>query len=99
MKAFDIYGLSEIIGPGVAIECEGQNGLHVWADHFLPEVIDPATGKIEGKIDLSGLLKKEDQHPKIDYLNGIAWDRQNNRIFVTGKNWPKLFEVKFVRIE
>lgn len=45
IKAFDIYGLSEIIGPGVAIECQGQDGLHVWADHFLPEVIDPATGK------------------------------------------------------
>ncbi|MBN1996098.1 phenylacetate--CoA ligase [candidate division KSB1 bacterium] len=45
MKAYDIYGLSEIIGPGVAVECEGQDGLHIWADHFLPEVIDPQTGK------------------------------------------------------
>lgn len=45
MKAYDIYGLSEIIGPGVAIECTGQCGLHIWADHFLPEVIDPVTGK------------------------------------------------------
>jgi len=45
MKAYDIYGLSEIIGPGVAVECEGQDGLHVWADHFLPEVLDPKTGK------------------------------------------------------
>ncbi|RPH92428.1 MAG: phenylacetate--CoA ligase, partial [Calditrichaeota bacterium] len=45
IKAYDIYGLSEIIGPGVAIECEGQDGLHIWADHFLPEIIDPKTGK------------------------------------------------------
>jgi phenylacetate-CoA ligase len=45
IKAYDIYGLSEIIGPGVAIECPGQCGLHIWADHFLPEVIDPVTGK------------------------------------------------------
>jgi len=45
IKAYDIYGLSEIIGPGVAVECCGQNGLHIWADHFLPEVIDPANGK------------------------------------------------------
>jgi len=45
IKAYDIYGLSEIIGPGVAVECEGQNGLHIWADHFLPEVINPDTGK------------------------------------------------------
>ena len=45
MKAYDIYGLSEIIGPGVAVECEAQSGLHVWADHFLPEVLDPKTLK------------------------------------------------------
>ena len=44
LKAYDIYGLSEIIGPGVAIECEGQEGLHIWSDHFLPEIIDPKTG-------------------------------------------------------
>ena len=45
MKAFDIYGLTEIIGPGVAFECEAQNGLHVNEDHFYPEIIDPVTEK------------------------------------------------------
>jgi phenylacetate-CoA ligase len=45
MKAYDIYGLTEIIGPGVAFECEAQNGLHVNEDFFYPEIIDPATGK------------------------------------------------------
>lgn len=43
LKAFDIYGLSEIIGPGVAADCEYHNGLHVYEDHFLPEIIDPNT--------------------------------------------------------
>ncbi|MDI6829263.1 MAG: phenylacetate--CoA ligase [Armatimonadota bacterium] len=43
IRATDIYGLSEIIGPGVSSECEFQNGLHVFDDHFLPEVIDPNT--------------------------------------------------------
>ncbi|HPD28125.1 MAG TPA: phenylacetate--CoA ligase, partial [Paludibacteraceae bacterium] len=43
IKAFDIYGLSEIMGPGVACECECQNGLHVNEDHFIPEIIDPIT--------------------------------------------------------
>ena len=43
IKAYDIYGLSEIIGPGVAIECPEQNGLHIAEDHFLPEIIDPQT--------------------------------------------------------
>ncbi len=46
IKAIDIYGLSEIIGPGVSSECFEQNGLHVWEDHFIPEIIDPATGEV-----------------------------------------------------
>ncbi len=46
IKALDIYGLSEIIGPGVAFECEYQNGLHVNEDHFYPEIINPVTGDI-----------------------------------------------------
>jgi len=45
LKAQDIYGLSEICGPGVSIECEEQSGLHIWADHFLAEIIDPKTGE------------------------------------------------------
>ena len=44
MKAYDIYGLTEIIGPGVAFECEAQNGLHINEDLFYPEIIDPDTG-------------------------------------------------------
>ncbi len=43
IKAYDIYGLSEIMGPGVACECEYQNGMHVWEDMFIPEIIDPET--------------------------------------------------------
>jgi phenylacetate-CoA ligase len=45
LSAFDIYGLSEVMGPGVAIECENKNGLHIFEDAFLAEVIDPATGE------------------------------------------------------
>jgi phenylacetate-CoA ligase len=44
MKAYDIYGLTEIIGPGVSFECEAQDGLHINEDLFFPEIIDPATG-------------------------------------------------------
>ncbi len=47
LKAIDIYGLSEIIGPGVSMECiEAQHGLHIFEDHFLPEIIDPDTGEV-----------------------------------------------------
>jgi len=45
IKAFDIFGLTEVIGPGVASECESQHGMHVNEDHFLPEIIDPVTFK------------------------------------------------------
>ncbi len=48
VSAIDIYGLSEIIGPGVASECEAKDGLHIMEDHFLPEIIDPATGEPRG---------------------------------------------------
>ncbi len=47
IKAIDIYGLSEILGPGVGIECaEAQKGLHIWEDHFIPEIIDPDSGEV-----------------------------------------------------
>lgn len=63
LKAYDIYGLSEVIGPGVAFECECQNGLHVNEDHFFLEIIDPVTGENlpdgqEGEIVFTCLTKE-----------------------------------------
>ncbi|MDP9336371.1 MAG: phenylacetate--CoA ligase [Actinomycetota bacterium] len=64
MHAVDIYGLSEVMGPGVANECvETKDGLHVWEDHFYPEVIDPATGDVlsdgeEGELVFTSLTKE-----------------------------------------
>lgn len=63
IKAMDIFGLSEIIGPGVAIECSVQNGLHVSEDHFYPEVINPVTGEVlpdgeKGELVLTTLTKE-----------------------------------------
>jgi phenylacetate-CoA ligase len=46
LKAYDIYGLSEVIGPGVSMECGVQHGMHVFEDHFIPEIIDPETGEV-----------------------------------------------------
>ena len=46
LNAIDIYGLSEVLGPGVSVEClEAKNGLHIFEDHFIPEIIDPITGE------------------------------------------------------
>ena len=63
IKALDIYGLTEVIGPGVASECEAQDGLHVCEDLFYPEVIDPATGQVlpdgaKGELVLTTLTKE-----------------------------------------
>ena len=63
IKAYDIYGLTEISGPGVAFECECQNGLHVNEDHFIPEIINPETGEVlpdgeEGELVFSCISKK-----------------------------------------
>ncbi len=60
IKAYDIYGVTELVEPGVAGECMAQAGLHIFEDHFLPEVIDPATGKplrpgLEGELVLTTL--------------------------------------------
>ncbi len=63
IKAIDIYGLSEIIGPGVASECECQNGLHINEDHFYPEIINPQTGETlpdgeKGELVLTTITKE-----------------------------------------
>lgn len=63
IKAFDIYGLTEIIGPGVAAECCEADGLHFFEDHFFPEIIDPETGEIlpdgeKGELVITTLTKE-----------------------------------------
>lgn len=72
----------------------------IWANVYTTDTIlriDPLTGKVTGKLIMSNLLRQEDYHSNIDYFNGIAYDKENDRLFVTGKNWPKLFEIKIVK--
>jgi glutamine cyclotransferase len=69
----------------------------IWANRYYTDeivIIDPETGKVEGRINLKGILKTADRKPSTDVLNGVAWDSQGNRVFVTGKFWPKLFEIR-----
>jgi phenylacetate-CoA ligase len=74
VTAIDIYGLSEIMGPGVAMECaEAQDGLHVWEDHFYPEIIDPETEEVlppgeTGELVLTTLTKEA--QPILRYRTG-----------------------------
>jgi glutamine cyclotransferase len=77
-------------------ELEFING-EIWANVWMTDLIariDPKSGKVLAYIDMKNLLPKEDRDADTDVLNGIAYDNSSNRIFVTGKKWPKLFEIK-----
>jgi glutamine cyclotransferase len=77
-------------------ELEYING-EIWANIWMSDLIariDPASGKVIGYVNMKGLLPEADRQPDTDVLNGIAYDSKGNRIFVTGKRWPKLFEIK-----
>ncbi|TCD03428.1 glutaminyl-peptide cyclotransferase [Pedobacter psychroterrae] len=99
-SAIDVYDNK---GPVDSInELEFING-KIYANIYTSDiivVIDPKSGIVEKHIDLSGLLdkgyKKVPRDANIDVLNGIAWDKQGKRLFVTGKRWPKLFEITLV---
>lgn len=73
----------------------GQVYANVWTTDRIAR-IDPATGRVLGWIDLSGLLPASDRTNGDAVLNGIAYDQKRNRLFVTGKLWPKLFEITIV---
>jgi glutamine cyclotransferase len=77
-------------------ELEYING-EIWANIWQTDLIariDPKSGKVSGYIDLQGILNDPETDTKVNVLNGIAWDNSGSRIFVTGKNWPKLFEIR-----
>ena len=73
---------------------EGKLYANIWRENRIA-IIDPKSGYVTGWIDLAGLLSPEEAR-KADVLNGIAWDATGKRLFVTGKNWPKLFEIRLV---
>lgn len=60
-------------------------------------IIDPANGAVEGVIDLTDLKDKVTQHPKLDVLNGIAYNGEPNILYITGKNWDKLFKIEIIQ--
>ena len=71
----------------------------LWANVYTLDrivIIDPASGAVEGIVDLAGLLPESERTPGTDVLNGIAYDKESGRIFVTGKNWSKLYEIELI---
>jgi glutaminyl-peptide cyclotransferase len=73
----------------------GEIYANIWESDAIAR-ISPVTGNVLHWVDMTGLLSAADRAGQPDVLNGIAYDRQNDRLFVTGKLWPKLFEIKIV---
>ncbi len=73
----------------------GEILANVWQTDRIAR-LSPETGQVIGWIDLTGLLSQADREPPVDVLNGIAYDAEHDRLFVTGKLWPKLFEITLV---
>ncbi len=72
---------------------EGELWANVWMNERIAR-IDPNDGQVIGWVDASGLLSPEEVTTRTDVLNGVAYDAMNGRIFITGKNWPKVFEIE-----
>ncbi len=75
---------------------QGQIYANIWPTDRIARIA-PKTGQVTGWIELAGLLSLQDRSPLVDVLNGIAYDAENDRLFVTGKLWPKIFEIKLIQ--
>jgi phenylacetate-CoA ligase len=96
IKAQDLYGMSELYGPGVAVECPEQNGLHIWSDEFYVETIDPDTGEVlppgeKGEIVFTMLTREA--MPLLRYrtkdLAVINWEKCK-----CGRSHPRIMRIK-----
>lgn len=93
IEVYDNEGIADDLN-----ELEYING-KIYANRYFTDeivIIDPATAKVEGRINLKGILPVKERKPSTDVLNGIAWDGEGRRLFVTGKYWPKLYHIDLV---
>ncbi|HLA60400.1 MAG TPA: glutaminyl-peptide cyclotransferase [Puia sp.] len=97
-KTNRIVGVTDNNGPvGNINELEYVNGSILANIYQTPYIIriDPNTGKVLGKADFTNLVKEVKlKDPDVDYMNGIAWDSAKNKIYITGKLWPNMYEVR-----
>ncbi len=95
----EVYGEDGPVTRLNELECvQGEIYANVWqTDHIAR--IAPDTGEVIGWIDLAGILSPEDHSEPVDVLNGIAYDADTDRLFVTGKLWPQLFEIELLLLE
>ncbi len=104
VEVYDSAGiLGPVNGPVPRLnELEYIDGFvyaNIWQSNIIA-ITEPETGRVAGWIDLSGLLNEADRGGlSVDVLNGIAWDAEGERLFVTGKLWPRIYEIELVEVE
>jgi glutaminyl-peptide cyclotransferase len=96
LRRITVHDGSRAIAMLNELECvDGEIYANIWQTDRIVR-FRPSDGLVTGWIDASGLLAADDQQEPVDVLNGIAYDAAGKRLFVTGKLWPKLFEVRLV---
>ncbi len=88
-------GTSPVTGLNELEYVDGDLYANVWPTDRIV-IIDPSTGRVRGWLDLAAILPIVFRGPRIDVLNGIAYDEDAKRLFVTGKRWPRLFEIEVI---
>lgn len=101
---FEVTGQVQVTDQGEPVErineleyIQGEVYANIWLTDDIVR-IDPGTGVVLGWIDLAGILPEALRSPDTDVLNGIAYDPVGDRLFVTGKNWPELYEIRLVPV-
>lgn len=104
-ETFEVTGTVNVSDDGEDIQrlnelewVQGQVFANIWQTDDIVR-IDPASGEVLGWIDLAGLLPEDARTADTDVLNGIAYDPATDRLFVTGKKWPQLYEIRLVPVE
>ena len=96
ISSIDVYHNNSLLWDLNELEfVDGQIYANIWPTNRIA-IIAPKTGQVTAIVDLKGLLAQRDRNREVDVLNGIAYDPINRRLFVTGKLWPKLFEIKLI---
>lgn len=96
ISSVDVYYENNLLWRLNELEyIDGRIFANIWPTNSIA-IIAPDTGKVTSIVDLKGLLAEQDRSREVDVLNGIAYDPEKHRLFVTGKYWPKLFEIKLV---
>ncbi len=93
----EVYDIDRVTHLNELEYIQGKVYANIWMEERIA-IINPQTGQVTGWIDLSGLIDLENDDPN-NVLNGIAYDKEENRLFVTGKRWPHLFEIDVIPVE